>query len=100
MKATNKKKENKMKSENQIAAEIESPKEAYDHINRSIFKGNKVQGFSCTYSYVGEIILETVAKKVNGFQADIAEKALGGYGMSNKQKWCVAYAYVKINTNK
>ena len=84
------------KSDVQIMAEIRSPKHAFDALSCNRLNGNKVEGYTTEYCGVAEGIMEQVVDKVNGFQKDIAEKALGGYGMSDKQKWCVCYAYIKM----
>lgn len=41
-------------------------------------------------------ILITVRDKSNGFQKDIALKALDGIMISEKQAWCIAYEYKKV----
>lgn len=43
-----------------------------------------------------EKILNFVAEKSKGFQADIAEKALKFTRISEKQAWCVAFEFKKL----
>lgn len=43
-------------------------------------------------------ILEVVSENGEGFKKDIAEKALDYVNISEKQAWCVAYEFVKINS--
>ena len=54
------------------------------------------QGIDDEYNEGAEIILETVRDNCSGFQADIAEKALEGSKLSDKQRWCVAFAFDKV----
>jgi hypothetical protein len=48
------------------------------------------------HAIIKDEILETVAEKSNGFQADIAKKAIENDRISVKQAWCVAYEYKKV----
>lgn len=43
-----------------------------------------------------EVALKLVVEKSNGFQSDIATKALKYGRVSEKQAWCVAYEYMKL----
>ena len=42
------------------------------------------------------IVLEIVRDNCSGFQSDIAEKALEGKKLSEKQRWCIAFAFDKV----
>lgn len=69
---------------------------------KSIF--NKLNGISDGSKFGSRIeyndfayhILEIVEKNSNGFQSDIAKKAILGMNMTDKQKWCVAFEYQKV----
>lgn len=43
-----------------------------------------------------EHILNVVAENSLGFQADIADRALEGNNISDKQVWCVAFEFLKV----
>jgi len=52
------------------------------------------------YSLLADTILEIVAKGAEGFVKDIAERFHSidnRYPMSDKQRWCVAFAYQKVS---
>ena len=51
----------------------------------------------CHYEDFGYCVLRMVQEKGKGFQQDIARRAIeDGIELSVKQRWCVAYAFVKI----
>ena len=59
------------------------------------FEGGK---FGSGYGFDAKAVLETVKAKGTGFVVDIAERYLNNsYKMSDKQTWCIAFAYEKIN---
>lgn len=41
-------------------------------------------------------ILTIVSEKSNGFQKDIAKKAIYGSKLSEKQAWCISYEFKKV----
>lgn len=52
------------------------------------------------YSNDADSIMKFVAKYSKGFVVDIANRfsdPSNKYPMSDKQKWCVAFAFIKIN---
>ena len=54
-------------------------------------------GKAFEYGEIAETILEIVRKYGQGFVVDICEKALvKGFDLSEKQRWCVAFALQKI----
>ena len=83
-----------MKSYNEVAAEA-TVKEIFDGL-RTRTRGNKISGFEIEHHPVAEIILATVRDFVAGFQADIANRALKGQRLSEKQRWVIAFAFDKV----
>lgn len=64
--------------------------------------GTFVSGSKFEYSDVADSILEMVQRYAEGFVADIAKRfrfngELGGRVMSDKQRWCVAFAFQKLS---
>lgn len=60
-----------------------------------------VAGSKFEYSEVADTILDMVQLYAEGFVKDIAKRfrfngELGGRTMSDKQRWCVAFAFQKI----
>lgn len=54
-----------------------------------------------SYDFVADTILSAVAKNSTGFVVDIANRfrdVSNRYEMSQKQTWCVAFAFLKIST--
>ena len=85
------------KSDVQVASEITDARRAFYFLSNPAVNGNKVSGFEVNYGGVGETILVNVAENAGGFQADIAKKALDGMRISDKQAWCVAFAFLKLD---
>lgn len=61
-----------------------------------------VSGSKFEYSDVADTILDMVANYAQGFVTDIAKRfrfngELGGRVMSDKQRWCVAFAFQKLS---
>lgn len=61
-----------------------------------------VSGSKFEYSDVADTILDMVANYAQGFVTDIAKRfrfngELGGRAMSDKQRWCVAFAFQKLS---
>lgn len=61
-----------------------------------------VSGSTFEYSDVADTILEMVQRYAEGFVTDIAKRfrfngELGGRAMSDKQRWCVAFAFQKLS---
>ncbi|MCL2311886.1 MAG: hypothetical protein FWC41_05295 [Firmicutes bacterium] len=70
-----------------------TPKEIFDILN-NFFNYNEK-----SYAVKSMQILEYVAENSKHFAKDIAKKyadASNKYEMSDKQKWCVAYEFLKI----
>ncbi len=55
--------------------------------------GNLITPYYDSYS---EEILTIVSEKSEGFQADIAKKALKGKELTTKQIWCIAFEYKNL----
>lgn len=70
---------------------------------KSIFNaldGDFVSKSKFEYSLLGETILEIVAKGAEGFVKDIAQRFSSidnRFAMSDKQRWCVAFAFQKVS---
>ena len=62
---------------------------------KELFRGLH-QDIDGDYNEIAEIVLETVRDNCSGFQSDVAEKALEGSRLSEKQRWCVAFAFDKV----
>lgn len=62
--------------------------------------GNFVSGNAFEYSDVASAIMDFVAASTNGFVADICNRFNSidnRFAMSDKQRWCVAYALQKVS---
>ena len=62
--------------------------------------GNFVSGNAFEYSDVASAIMDFVAASTNGFVADICKRFNSidnRFAMSDKQRWCVAYALQKVS---
>lgn len=56
----------------------------------------KTAVWMCSNSTDALHILYTIRDNSKGFHKDIAEKALNGMNLSEKQAWCIAYEYKKV----
>ena len=76
-------------------------------LNEMRISGNAKNVFNCLsfdyndrcYSLTADSILKAVMQNCNGFVKDIATKyqdASNKYAMSEKQAWCIAFAFIKI----
>lgn len=83
-------------------SDIEVVKEAtvnqvFEMLGCCFMAGDKATGFKADYDGVAVIVMETVKENCHGsFQADIAARALDGARLSEKQKWCVTFAFDKL----
>lgn len=85
------------KSAYQIASELRS-KSAGAIFNA--LDGRFVSGHEFEYSDVASAIMDFVSASTTGFVADICNRFNSidnRYAMSDKQRWCVAYALQKVS---
>lgn len=87
-----------MKTTIELAAELKAGnvKKIFNAIDGGFESKSKFE-----YSELADTILEMVARYANGFVTDIAKRfryngELGGRIMSDKQRWCVAFAFQKL----
>jgi len=86
-----------MKTALQIAAELMDARKVFASLECDFSGGNKFQGFDSEYSTIGETVLMVVRSLSKGFQKDVASKAyVDGIRLSDKQRWCVAFEFVKL----
>lgn len=78
------------------AWEIEkmTKQDVYNSINE--YSVRSLQNILITKDAEFYTILEVVADRSKGFQADIATKALKYRNITEKQAWCIAYEYKKV----
>ena len=64
--------------------------------------GRRVRGGYTHYQFTdAEDILKIVMRFGEGFVVDICDKALNkGWSLSDKQRWCVAFAFLKISESQ
>lgn len=85
------------KSAYQIASELRS--KAAGTIFNAI-DGRFISGSAFEYSEVASAIMDFVAASTDGFVADICKRFNSidnRFVMSDKQRWCVAYALQKVS---
>lgn len=83
-----------MKKTIEIAAELRNAnvKNIFNAIDGSYFSRSQFE-----YSDVADTILEMVERYATGFVTDIANRfRTSGRIMSDKQRWCVAFAFQKL----
>lgn len=84
------------KSTYEKVSEIKEVKLVFDSVSRGFSQDHETgKGFT-SYHEIGETILEFVRDCSTSFVSDIAAKALKFGNPSDKQSWCVAYEFVKI----
>ena len=85
------------KSAYQIASELRSQKvgKIYDALD-----GDFIYGGHFDYSPIASAIMEMVIEAEQGFVSDICKRFSAcdnRYPMSEKQRWCVAFAFAKVS---
>lgn len=77
----------------------EEPKRETPQRNNPAFRAFKALTLSDDNASFGEAatkILQAVRERAEGFVTDVAARALASGKLSNKQRWCVAYAYARL----
>lgn len=85
------------KSAYQIASDLRSKSAGVIY---NAIDGHFVSGNAFEYSDVASAIMDFVAASTNGFVADICNRFNSidnHFVMSDKQRWCVAYALQKVS---
>lgn len=92
-----------MKTIIELAADLRKGniKNIFNAIDGDFRQKTTGRGTAFEYDEVADTILEMVARYATGFVTDIAKRfrfngELAGRVMSDKQRWCVAFAFQKL----